>query len=104
MAIVGRNVRPAKTKVRPQASGRIQMITNKKGFQVVCTNPANVSIESCWFDQSEWTVIDAVEQFCSDYEIELSECRVEPMDDSGEVVVSEIVEGVEVHRVFGAAN
>ena len=79
------------------------MITNKNGFQVVCTNPAKGSIESCWFDQLEWTVIDAVEQFCSDYELELSECRVEPMDDSGEVV-SKIVEGVEVHRVFGAAN
>jgi hypothetical protein len=74
------------------------------GFSVVCTNPAKGSIESCWFDQSDWTVIDAVEQFCSDYELSLSEVRVEPMDDSEDVAVSSIVEGVEVYRVFGAAE
>ena len=77
------------------------MITNNNGFQVVCTNPAKGSIESCRFDQSQWTVIDAVEGFCTDNGLSLSEVRVEPMDDTGEVVVKTIVEGVEVHRVFG---
>lgn len=73
-------------------------------FRISCSNPAKGSIESCTFDVSEWPVVEAVDEFCSEYDLERSEIEVEPLNDEGEVIVSECVAGVEVQRVFGAAE
>jgi hypothetical protein len=56
------------------------MITDKTGFLVVCTNPAKGSVEKCWFDDAEWTVDDAIEQFCTDHELDRSEVTAETED------------------------
>jgi hypothetical protein len=67
--------------MRPQASGRIEMITDEKGFNVVCTNPAkSAAIEACWFSYADWTEEDAMNQFATDYALELSEVAVEKED------------------------
>jgi hypothetical protein len=53
------------------------MITDEKGFNVVCTNPAkSAAIEACWFSYADWTEEDAMQQFATDYELELSEVAV----------------------------
>ena len=70
-------------------------------FRVSCTNPAKGSIESCTFDSVEWPVIDAVNEFCSEYDLERSEVEVEPLNSDGEVIIEECVAGVEVDRIFG---
>jgi hypothetical protein len=47
-------------------------------FTVICTNPAkSASIEACEFDSSEWTEQDAMEQFATDHNLELSEVAIE---------------------------
>ena len=47
-------------------------------FTVICTNPAkSASIEACEFDRSEWTEQDAIEQFATDHNLELSEVSIE---------------------------
>jgi hypothetical protein len=57
------------------------MITDEKGFNVVCTNPAkSAAIEACWFSYADWTEEDAMEQFATDYALELSEVAVERED------------------------
>ena len=57
------------------------MITDEKVFNVVCTNPAkSAAIESCWFSYADWTEEDAMQQFATDYDLELSEVAVEKED------------------------
>ena len=57
------------------------MITDEKGFNVVCTNLAkSAAIEPCWFSYADWTEEDAMQQFAVDYELELSEVAVEEED------------------------
>jgi hypothetical protein len=70
-------------------------------YTIVCTNQAKGSIESCTFDAAEWPVVDAVDEFCSEYSLGRSEVRVEPLNDDGEVITEKIVAGVEVDRIFG---
>ena len=68
-------------KQSPQDLGEIEMITEQHGFNVVCTNPAkSAAIESCWFSYEDWTEQDAMEQFASDYDLELSEVAIEKED------------------------
>lgn len=72
-----------------------------KKFTVSCTNPSKGSIESCTFDAAEWTVVDAVHEFCGSFFLERSEVEVEPLDENGKVILAECVAGVEVDRIFG---
>lgn len=53
------------------------MITDEKGFNVVCTNPAkSASIEACWFSYADWTEDAAIEQFCTEYSLDRLEVAV----------------------------
>ncbi len=57
------------------------MVTEEKGFNVICTNPAkSASIEACWFSSTEWTEEEAKQAFASDYGLEMSEVEVETED------------------------
>ena len=57
------------------------MITNDKGFNVVCTNPAkSASIEACWFSYTDWTEEDAIAQFCTEYSLDRSEVAITTED------------------------
>ena len=57
------------------------MVTEQKGFNVICTNPAkSAAIEACWFSCEDWTEADALQQFATDYELELSEVRIDTED------------------------
>lgn len=55
-------------------------VNEQSGFVVACTNPAKGSIEKCWFSDAEWTKEDAIEQYCTDYELHRSEVTVETED------------------------
>jgi len=56
------------------------MITEQTGFLVVCVNPAKGSIEKCWFSDADWTHEDAINQFCTEYNLERSEVAIETED------------------------
>lgn len=58
-----------------------------KQFDVCCITPSKGSIESSRFDASEWTEVDAVEQFCTDHQLSVSEVRIEPVDENGELII-----------------
>jgi hypothetical protein len=54
--------------------------TKNPGFVVACCNPAKGSIEKDWFSYADWTEEAAIEQYCTEYQLERSEVTIKKED------------------------
>ena len=50
---------------------------NSVSFDIACIDPARGSVESDCFQIADWTIAEAVETFCSEYDLEPRQICVE---------------------------
>ena len=57
------------------------MITEEKGFNVICINPEKAErIEPCWYTYLQWTEEEAMADFCAAEGLERTEVSIDTED------------------------